>query len=75
MLRIQRQMEELSVLCYLDNSRDQESTQDRSPQATAQEMYNNLYGVLESFVKQTFDEWTSELKLEIICWWSCLGHS
>mmetsp|Transcript_64893 Transcript_64893/g.119431 ORF Transcript_64893/g.119431 Transcript_64893/m.119431 type:complete len:4522 (+) Transcript_64893:77-13642(+) len=54
MLRIQRQMEELNMLCYLEPSAQQESARD---------MYTMQHGMLESFVQQTFGEWVQELKL------------
>ena len=55
MLRMQKQMEMLSMLCYLEKGREQEAARDE---------YDKVYrNVLESFVQQTFKDWVDELKL------------
>jgi dynein heavy chain len=54
MLRIQRQMDELNLLCYLEPCREQDSARD---------LYGNVHSLLEAFVLQTFGDWVAELKL------------
>lgn len=54
MLRIQKQMEELNMLCYLEPSKEQENTRDT---------YANLHDILEAQVLQKFGDWVAELKL------------
>jgi dynein heavy chain len=53
MLRTQRQMDELSLLWYLEPCREQES---------AKELYSNVHSLLEDKVLQTFADWNQELK-------------